>query len=70
MGASDRTGHSNWCKSKECDYSEPCSFSHEGRGHTYDKFYGYRITILRLESGKGEVSHVVLRGKDKQFGAN
>ena len=34
---------------KECDYSEPCSFSHNGTGHTYDKFYGYKLTILRLE---------------------
>ncbi len=55
---------------KECDYSEPCSFSHDGQGHSYDKFHGYRLTILRLESPSGEVSHVVLRGKQKQYGAN
>jgi len=55
---------------KECEYSEPCSFSHDGTGHTYDKFYGYKMTILRLESQNGEVSHVVLRGKEKQYGAN
>ena len=54
----------------ECDWSEPCSFSHDGQGHTYNKFYGYKLTILRLESGNGEVSHVVLRSKQKQFGAN
>ncbi len=55
---------------KECDWSEPCSFSHDGQGHTYNKFYGYKLTVLRLESGNGEVSHVVLRSKEKQFGAN
>jgi hypothetical protein len=55
---------------KECDYSEPCSFSHDGTGHTYDRFYGYKMTILRLESDNGDVSHVVLRSKDKQYGAN
>ena len=55
---------------KECDYSEPCSFSHYGQGHTYNKFYGYKLTVLRLESGNGEVSHVVPRGKQKQYGVN
>ncbi len=55
---------------KECEYSEPCSFSHGGQGHTYDEFYGYRLTVLRLESPNGEVSHVVLRSKEKQVGAN
>lgn len=52
---------------KECDYSEPCNFSHDSQGHTYDKFYGYKMTILRLESSNGEVSHVVLRSKQKQY---
>ncbi len=55
---------------KECDWSEACNFSHAGTGHTYNKFYGYKLTILRLESGNGEVSHVVLRSKEKQYGAN
>lgn len=55
---------------KECGYSEPCSFSHEGQGHTYNKFYGYKLTILRLESSNAEVSHVVLRSREKQYGAN
>ncbi len=55
---------------KECDYSEPCSFSHEAQGHTYNKFYGYKLTILRLESPNAEVSHVVLRSREKQYGAN
>jgi hypothetical protein len=55
---------------KECEYSEPCSFSHDGTSHTYDKFYGYKLTILRLESDDGEVSHVVLRGKEKQYSTN
>jgi hypothetical protein len=55
---------------KECDYSEPCSFSHDGMGHTYDDFHGFKLTILRLESTNGEVSHVVLRSREKQYGAN
>ena len=55
---------------KQCEYSEPCSFSHDGQGHTYNKFYGYKLTVLRLESPNGEVSHVVLRSKEKQYGAN
>lgn len=50
---------------KECEVSEPCSFSHDGQGHTYNKFYGYKLTVLRLEGPQGEVSHVVLRSKDK-----
>ncbi len=55
---------------KQCEYSEPCSFSHDGQAHTYNKFYGYKLTVLRLESPNGEVSHVVLRSKEKQYGAN
>lgn len=55
---------------KECGYNEPCSFSHDGQGQTYDKFHGYKLTILRLESGNGEVSHVVLRSREKQYGDN
>jgi hypothetical protein len=55
---------------KECAYSEPCSFSHDGQGHSYDKFHGYKLTILRLESANGEVSHVVLRSREKEYGAN
>jgi hypothetical protein len=55
---------------KECDYGEPCNFSHDGQGHTYDKFYGYKLTILRLESANGEVSHVVLRSKNEQYDAD
>jgi len=52
---------------EECDYSEPCSFSHDGQGYTYNKFYGYKMTVLRLESPNGEVSHVVLRSRKKQY---
>ena len=55
---------------KECEYSEACSFSHNGQSHTYNKFYGYELTVLRLEGPNGEVSHVVLRSKEKQYGAN
>ncbi len=55
---------------KECEFSEPCNFSHNGQGHTYNEFYGYKLTVLRLESPNGEVSHVVLRSKEKQYGAN
>ena len=55
---------------KECDYSEACNFSHNGQSHTYNKFYGYKLTVLRLENPNGEVSHVVLRSKEKQYGAN
>ena len=49
---------------KECDWSEACSFSHEGQGHTYDKFYDFKLTVLRLEGPNGEVSHVVLRSRE------
>ncbi len=55
---------------KECESSEPCSFSHNGQAHTYNQFYGYKLTILRLEGPNGEASHVVLRSKEKQYGAN
>lgn len=55
---------------KECEYSEPCSFSHDGQGHTYSNFLGYKLTILRLESPNGEVSHVVLRSENKEYGSN
>lgn len=46
---------------KTCEVSEPCSFSHEGQGHTYDGFLGFELTVLRLESPHGDVSNVVLR---------
>ena len=55
---------------KECDYSEPCSFSHEGQGHTYTNFLDYKLTILQLENSDGQVSHVVLRSEDKRLGSN
>ncbi len=55
---------------KQCEFSEPCNFSHDGQGHTYNNFIGFKLTVLRLESPNGEVSHVVLRSKEKQYGAN
>ena len=55
---------------KQCEFSEPCNFSHHGQGHTYNNFFGYKLTVLRLESPNGDVSHVVLRSKEKQYGAN
>ncbi|MDH3378670.1 MAG: hypothetical protein OEQ39_17240 [Gammaproteobacteria bacterium] len=50
---------------KSCEVDEPCNFSHNGQGHTYDEFYGYKLTVLRLEDSEGQVSHVVLRSKQK-----
>jgi len=50
---------------KTCDVSEPCSFSHEGQGHTYNNFYGFKITVLRLEGPGETVSHVVLRSRQR-----
>lgn len=50
---------------KTCEVSEPCNFSHDGQGHTYSGFYGFKITVLRLEGPDGVVSHVVLRSKQK-----
>ena len=70
VGRFGPTGPFELVEVKECEFSEPCSFSHGGQGHTYNKFYGYRLTILRLESPNGEVSHVVLRSHEKQYGAN
>ena len=70
VGRFGPTGPCELVEFKECDYGEPCSFSHDGQGHTYDKFYGYKLTILRLESANAEVSHVVLRSREKQYGAN
>ena len=70
VGSFGPTGPFELVEFKECEYSEPCSFSHAAQGHTYDEFYGYRLTVLRLESADGEVSHVVLRSKEKQYDAN
>lgn len=70
VGRFGPTGPFELVEFKECDYSEPCNFSHDGQGHTYDKFHGYKLTILRLESANAEVSHVVLRSREKQYGAN
>jgi hypothetical protein len=53
---------------KSCQVSEPCSFSHNGAGHTYEGFTGYEIKVLRLEGANGEVTHVVLRSEEKQDG--
>jgi len=50
---------------KHCEVDKPCSFSHNGQGHTYDKFDGYRLAVLRLEDSDGQVSHVVLRSTQK-----
>lgn len=55
---------------KECGWSQPCNFSHEGQGHTYDKFYDFRLTVLRLEGPQGQVSHVVLRSKEDIYGGD
>lgn len=70
VGRFDPNGPFELVEINKCEYSEPCSLSHNGTGHTYDKFYGFKRTVLRLESPHGEVSHVVLRSKDKQYGAN
>ena len=53
---------------KECNWSQPCNFSHEGQGHTYEKFDDFKLTILRLEGPQGQVSHVVLRSKENIHG--
>lgn len=50
---------------RTCDISEPCSFSHEGQGHSYNNFHGFKITVLRLEGPEGDVSHVVLRSRQE-----
>jgi len=50
---------------KACEIDEPCSFSHNGQSHTYERFYGYQLTVLRLEGPHDEVSHVVLRSRTK-----
>ncbi len=47
-----------------CDINMPCSFIHNGQKHTYGQFYGYRITILRLEDALGAENHLVLRSKE------
>ena len=52
---------------KEREASEPCSFSHEGQGHTYNKFHDFKLTVLRLEGPEGQVSHVVLRSEQKVY---
>lgn len=53
---------------KYCDYNEPCSFTHNGQGHSYEQFTNFKLAVLRLESRQGEVSHVVLRSKLNLFG--
>lgn len=53
---------------KRCEVDEPCTFSHDGTGHTYDNFRHYKLTVLRLEGPHGEVSHVVLRSREKFLG--
>lgn len=50
---------------KSCDVSEPCSFSHDSQSHTYDKFSGFKLTVLKLQSSQGSISHVVLRSRQK-----
>lgn len=52
---------------KECEVNEPCTFSHNGLGHTYNKFNQFRLAVLRLEGPGGEISHVVLRSKEKIY---
>ena len=64
-----RTQHGNFTlvDTKLCAASTPCSFSHNGQGHTYDGFDDFELMILRLESSDGTVSHVVMRGEEKVF---
>ena len=31
----------------------------------YDQFYGYELTILRLEGSQGDAPHIVLRSEEK-----
>ena len=52
-------------ETKFCEANVPCSFSHNGQGHTYDGFTDFEMMVLRLESESGEVSHLVLRGEQK-----
>ncbi len=47
---------------QHCELDQPCTFSHRGQSHTYQKFYGYRLVVLRLEDARQQESHVVLRG--------
>jgi hypothetical protein len=49
----------------ECDINEPCSFSHNDQNHTYDKFYGFRLVVLKLQTPGGDIAHVVLRSREK-----
>jgi hypothetical protein len=53
-----------------CEVDEPCTFSHNGQGHSYDGFDGYSLTVLRLEAPDGQVSHVVLRSKQTLYDDN
>lgn len=50
---------------KLCETNIPCSFSHDGQGHTYDGFDDFELMVLRLESGEGLVSHIVLRSESR-----
>ena len=50
---------------KYCEVSESCGFSHQGQSHSYDKFHGFELTVLRLQGTQNEVAHVVLRSKEQ-----
>ncbi len=50
---------------KLCPANQPCNFSHNRQGHTYDGFTDFELMVLRLESPQAEISHVILRGAQK-----
>ena len=52
---------------KRCAVSEPCSFAHQGQGHTYEGFTHYALVVLRLEGAGGAVSHLVLRSRERDY---
>ena len=65
VGAFGPKGPFTLVETQLCEANAPCNFSHIGQGHVYQGFDDFELMVLRLESADGDVSHIVLRGKEK-----
>lgn len=65
VGRFGSTGPFTLVDVKYCGVGDPCSFSHDGQGHTYERFQHYKLAVLQLRNEQNQFSHVVLRSEEE-----